>query len=76
MEHETPDVIDAELVDTNPPEDPPPELVDALVRHYERKRSDLMRQIGEMEAFLGFIEVSGNLAVRVAKLEAFLGLKG
>jgi hypothetical protein len=67
--------VRAELVD-EPTEDPPPELVDALVRHYTRKRVELEQQIGNMEQFLGFIEVSSNLAVRVAKLEAFLGLKG
>jgi hypothetical protein len=58
-----------------PQGDPPPELVDALVQHYKRKQQELTQQIADMESFIGFIEVSGNLAVRVAKLEQFLGIK-
>lgn len=66
----------AEVIDGLPREDPPPELVTALQLHYARKREALTDQIQAMEDLLGFIEVSGNLATRVAKLEAFLGIKG
>lgn len=70
----------AELVDEPtrdpPPEDPPPELIDALVKHYANKRVLLEMQIAQMERLLGFIEISAELSVRVARLEQFLGLKG
>lgn len=59
-----------------PPREPPPELVEALQLYFTQKRVDLLRQVQEIETFLGFIEVSGGLAERVAKLELFLGLKG
>lgn len=81
---DVPDEPPPHVIDVPPPEEakaevvdePPPELIDALVRHYTAKRLELERQIANMEQFLGFLEVSNNLAVRVAKLEQFLGLKG
>ena len=49
----------------------------AAVTHYwEARRTDLERQVSEIEEFIGFITVSEALAVRVSKIEQFLGLKG
>lgn len=86
MEHPntSPDTIDAEFDSQPPPEqvdtrDPPPELVDAVVRHYVDMRTSLESRVATIEAILGFIREDGDtraLAVRVAKLEAFLGVKG
>lgn len=78
-----PDVIDAESdtqeepIDRTKPEPPPPELVDAVVRYFNVERATLQNKISDMESLLGFIrDDAAPLAVRVAKLEAFLGLKG
>lgn len=56
----------------SPNTDPPPELIDALVRYYTNKRTELEQQIRDMESLLGFIEISADLAVRVARLEKFV----
>lgn len=60
----------------DPPE-PPPELVAAVVRHFNMQRASLMGRVSDIESLLGFIREDGAaLAVRVAKLEAFCGVKG
>lgn len=69
----------AEVIDGMPRGDPPPELVEAVVRHYVDMRTSLVSRVATIEAILGFIREDGDtraLAVRVAKLEAFLGIKG
>lgn len=83
-----PDTIDAQFDESEPRapevvepmrEDPPPELVEAVVRHYVEARADLQRRVASIEAILGFIHEADDaraLAVRVAKLEAFVGIKG
>jgi chaperonin cofactor prefoldin len=58
--------------DANPT--PPPELMAELKRYYAETRAELQQQITEIETFLGFVDHSGDLAVRVAKLEAFTGI--
>ena len=45
-------------------------------RYLAAKRDELQRQVSEIESFLGFAVQAEDLAVRVAKLEAFVGLKG
>mgnify|MGYP001604594956 CR=1 FL=1 len=50
--------------------------MEAMRRYYVAQQNDLTRQILQIELFLGFVEQADNLAVRVAKLEKFVGLKG
>lgn len=57
--------------------DPPPADMMSEVRHYYALlQVDYTRRIGEIEAFLGFAESSEALGARLAKVEAFLGIKG
>ena len=59
------------------PPDPPAELVAAVVRYFIVQRAELLNKVADIEQLLGFIREDGaSLAVRVAKLEAFCGLKG
>jgi len=70
-----PDEVHAELVDEKNP--PPPELVDALVRYFNAERAALLNRVADIETLLGFIrDDNAALSVRVARLEAFVGLKG
>lgn len=79
-----PSSIDAEFDDSHTPEvvepareAPPPELVDAVVRFFREQRDTLLNRVGDIENRLGFLRDDQTaLAVRVAKLEAFVGLKG
>lgn len=66
----------AEVIDRVPRGDPPPELVEAVVRHYIDLRDELQARVGAIESIIGFIRDDNTaLAVRVAKVELFLGLK-
>lgn len=65
-----------EVIDRAPTSDPPPELVDAVVAHFTRQRDDLLRRVANIETLLGFVTPEdAELAVRVAKLERFCGLR-
>ncbi len=83
---------DPARVSTNPPltaaeEVPPPPATPRVARpspaamaatqeFYIERRQDLLRQVANIEKFLGFAQQSDELAARVARLEAFVGLKG
>ena len=56
-------------------EPPPPDLLAEVRRYYTLLRAEHLRSIAEIETFLGFAESSDDLAVRVAKLENFVGIK-
>lgn len=51
-----------------------PAMIDAVRTYYELQRFVLQQRIADMEKMLGFIEVEGDLAARVAKLERFTGI--
>lgn len=47
----------------------------ATTREYwVEQRNELVRQVAEIEKFLGFTDQQADLAVRVAKIESFIGL--
>ncbi len=70
------------------PPDPPPlvstpvqtsapstrDAVTEASRYLAGRRAELLSEVGEIESFLGFANQADDLAVRVAKLERFLGL--
>lgn len=68
----------------SPPQNPPPQTTapstrDAVTqasRYLAERRDELKREINDIESFLGFANQADDLAVRVAKLERFLGLSG
>lgn len=62
---------------TPDPQPAPPDPPDmAAVRdYYTALQIDLERRISEIELFLGFMAGTAALAVRVAKLESFTGIK-
>ena len=54
---------------------PLPVLDDAkLLAELKKRRDELTARVDAIEDLLGFVESAGDLAVRVAKLERFLGL--
>lgn len=63
-------------MDENSENTNPRDAVSEASRYLAHKRDELQRQIGEIEKFLGFAQQSEDLAVRVAKIEAFIGFKG
>lgn len=44
--------------------------------HYTKRREELLAAVRDIEDLLGFIEVEGDLAVRVSKLQRFTGTGG
>lgn len=56
------------------PEVPSIETVAAVHKYFIDRREDMQRQISEIEAYLGFVAVEGELSARVAKIEKFLGV--
>jgi hypothetical protein len=62
----------------NPPTTNPTtrDTVAEASRYLAGKRDELLRQVAEIEGFLGFAQQADDLAVRVAKLEKFLGIAG
>lgn len=54
---------------------PPVEAIAAVHAHFITRRDGLLQQVSEIEAYLGFAKSSEDLAVRVAKIEQFLGVK-
>jgi hypothetical protein len=54
--------------------EPPTIDVESVRMYYTAQRDQLVEQCSAIEAFLGFTEHSDNLAVRIAKIELFLGL--
>lgn len=54
---------------------PTPDDVAAMQRYFIDRRDELVREVGEIEAMIGFVVQSDDLARRVAKIEQFLGIK-
>lgn len=54
---------------------PTPDEIAAMHRHFTDRRDELVRAVQEIEGLLGFVVQSEDLAVRVAKIENFLGIK-
>lgn len=54
---------------------PPPEIIEAVRQFHIAQREDLLRRVAAIEALLGFVDVADGLAVRVARLESFCGVK-
>lgn len=52
----------------------PPNMV-AVRAYFSDLQIQLARRMSDIETFLGFVESSEALAVRVSKIEAFLGVK-
>jgi len=83
MEHEQPESIDREFDDSKAAPEvvepartpPPPELVDAVLQYFAHVRDDLARRVLVLDEQVGFIKSEGDLSARVAKLEAFLGVR-
>ncbi|HKW09196.1 MAG TPA: hypothetical protein VJO33_02385 [Gemmatimonadaceae bacterium] len=70
--------IEDALQPRQPPEVQPvptPPDIAALRAYFMELRAALMTQVAAIEELLGFIDVGDDLAVRVAKLEKFVGLK-
>jgi hypothetical protein len=53
----------------------PSDVIAEATRQLGAQRDELMRRVTAIEGFLGFAEHANDLAVRVAKIELFLGLK-
>jgi hypothetical protein len=51
------------------------EEVAAVQRYFVDRRDELTREVSEIEAMIGFVAQSSELATRVAKIELFLGIK-
>jgi hypothetical protein len=83
MENQT-EIFPPETVPTEdapapePPPEPPPDLVvgiiDVLSAQISRDRETLAQRVTALELFYGFLQSTEDLAVRVAKLEAFSGI--
>lgn len=52
-----------------------PEMVEIVRRHLSERHAHMLEQIANMESFLGFLAIEAELAVRIGRLEAFLGIK-
>lgn len=71
----------AVVVDESEPEAPPAQEVlpfidpNPMILALKQQRDHLTKQISEIENMLGFVETSADLAVRVAKIEKFVGIK-
>lgn len=53
-----------------------PSTIEETRIYFSAMRADLVSRVAELEALLGFIEGSDDLAVRVAKLEKFCKISG
>jgi hypothetical protein len=56
-------------------EPPTPWEIESMREYYSLQRQDLLQRIADIESMLGFVAVSSEIAVRVAKIEHFLGIK-
>lgn len=50
--------------------------IEAVTAYYSLLRGQLLQRVADIESFLGFLDVEGDLAVRVGKLERFTGIQG
>lgn len=56
-----------------PPADPPD--MEAVRAYFTAMQLDLAKRLSAIEQFFGFVESAEALGVRLAKLEAFVGIK-
>ena len=61
-------------VGVQPPAADPPDM-EAVRAYFTAMQLDLAKRLSAIELFFGFIESTEALAVRVSKLEAFVGIK-
>lgn len=57
-----------------PPFGEGPPQIDAVKEYFTKQRDELVGRIAQIESLLGFVDVADDLAVRVAKLERFVGI--
>lgn len=69
--------MDAETIVTPEvqPAPPDPPDMEAVRAYFSALQVDLAKRVTAIEVFFGFLESTEALAVRVAKLEAFTGIK-
>lgn len=53
------------------PDPPPAELIEMVRAYYVAQRAELLQRVADLEVFLGFIVTNQDLAIRIARLEAF-----
>lgn len=53
----------------------PADVMQVVRAHLSEQKQELLERVKELEDFLGFVDVAGDLAVRVGKLEQFTGIK-
>lgn len=70
---DTPEVA-AEVIDREAiPDDLNIDHIVEVARTYvEKRRVELLERVAQLESFLGFVAVDGELSARVAKLERFV----
>lgn len=64
----------AETVELQPAPADPPDMA-AVREYFSALQVDLSRRLTAIEVLFGFIESTEALAVRLSKLEAFVGIK-
>ena len=52
-----------------------PRFMEEVRQYYELLQIDYARRVAGIEKFLGFLESNEDLGVRIARLEAFTGVK-
>ena len=52
----------------------PADVMTVVRDHLTEQKAALLARVEELEAFLGFVDAAGDLAVRVGKLEHFTGI--
>jgi len=55
--------------------DQDPTFMASVVDYYDAKRVSYLARLDALEALIGFLKSEEQLSVRVAKLEAFMGIK-
>lgn len=67
-------VFDADSIPSPPFGNGPDESDIALIEKLKRRRDALTERVHTIEELLGFVESAADLAVRVAKIERFVGI--
>lgn len=65
----------SEQIANEMPAGPTQQDVDLRYRYFTELRTQLKMRVSEIETFLGFVPDESELAVRVARLEKFVGIK-
>jgi hypothetical protein len=55
---------------------PAPDMLSEVQQYYDLLHREYTRRVAEIEAFLGFVTQSESLGTRLARVEAFLKIKG